>query len=318
MKSLIASLFVLVSTFVYSQELWDAAAEKGCFPDSLENDTLLVVKFEEGKVYRSEWGVKRANRRLNRTFKIWYPYEYKLIDGSELNGTQTNFVFENSEYLRSYTSNDQYGSYTNRYNTLKYNFYRQNPEAYYPQVPIYSQFKFKSLRMTLRGIRVEIAGKKDPHIIKIDPIMYALSASAIEGNLYNLSYEYGFNRKLSGISEITYYQGYSSLYDREHTMYYQDFGVKYYLSFSTLVGYGWFVGLSPAIYFDKRSYVTSGDEYFNTSIGITPTIGVQHSIFKNIVLSYRLIYPFKVDTWSNDIILSDHTLRANVQIGFRF
>lgn len=308
----------------FGQKWWKEIKENS-IPENLYADTLFVMKYKVGNVFKSENKVNRANKKLNRVFKRYYPYPFKVINKNELQPGDTNYVFSWREFNRTYehevrdynhaTKQTRYRSETSNYYTNKYHFLRADYNEIYPEIGIYSSFKFKTIKMLLRGIRTDIAGITESNIIKLE----ILGDPFQNTRHFNIAYERAINRTFS--FDINWLSGNKTESGKSLKYRLIEPGIRLYLSYGVNYAKGFYLCFAPT-YYKTGIKLNDGSFKWHNLYGLTPSFGFQFNIFRRFVLSYNFKAAYQISNWNtktdSDIMPYDLNPLSNIQIGYRF
>ena len=329
MKKAVFILFLLFNiSNTYSQKWWKEAIENS-IPSNLSNDTLIVEKFSKGQVFRTDKKVARANKKLERTFRKHYPFQYLCVESDGIANTKKSNTFSHREHFRSYSAygKDIRGNYsfgTSSYYTNIYYFQSANSDETFDEIEIFSSFRFKTLREILLGISMNVADLKRYNIIKVDVFDNLFGNK----NHFSISYERAIYRVFS--AELSYYSGiYNDKFDegyfRKYRIIYPEF--KFYRSKGVEYARGLYLGFGP-IYNRvemKNAHLPDIEnvdfEWYNVW-GISPSLGLQHRLMNNFILSWNLKIPIIISDTQKmthlNFLSSDFHSNFNVKIGYEF
>ena len=289
----------LCSTYTSSaQKLWKYTKEK-CMPPDLSQHTLLFpITIDDGLKYDYE--------KAKKIFKKYYPYKYAFVteDSMKSIASLSNYyALRKEEVTRTSSSakpdtygysNGTYGytqgtgSYTSSYKTYKYRFTKGNSNSsYYESLDIYSNNRYKSLKIIIKNLYYDVPSNKPTHCFKINVVAPIPKYTRI-----GLSYECLIHRKTSlGI----YLEGGSwnyiitTRYMSSDFVLFQPQLIRYFNIFKNYAYDGLFLGIAPFLFYDKdhlnpaNPYVTQSTQSI-TGYGIKGMIGYQSMIGKTIIV----------------------------------
>jgi len=154
-KIFLSVILLSISNITFSQK-WYKDIEEKSIPKNLSENTLLIIKFNSDK----------KNKKLDRITKRYYPYQYEIIDSSQL----ILYKFDSSKIILEHNiQNIVTESYVNNeFQTLRYKAYKYNfrtSTTIFEQIGIRSQSKLKTYKEIMKSIYFH--QKKQKKIITI-------------------------------------------------------------------------------------------------------------------------------------------------------
>ncbi len=282
-------------------------------PNDLGSAFIFVQKFKgEDFISYSHSKAVKMNEKLEKFFQLYYPYKYKIVDGNfDVSNVDGRYLWLKHQGIAKVVTS-QYGSDTSQY-TFAYYFEDSQNKKEYENFIYYAAIQFKSLKVLLDNIRVDLAKIRMRNVIKLEPI------NLIRGGFkhLNIEYERGVNKYISlyiNPDMLSYNKPDRNNPDftQRHSLFALRTGIKIYAFNPRLASCnGVYLGLGYVYARIANSDLDDPTIMLPiVSTGGTITLGTQFRVSKPIIADFNLKYnylPFYKLKYSTDVYVANRT-----------